>query len=85
MVRTRSGLGDGNGNQQPEPCVIERTPWEVPVVGAIKMEKVQELMQSMLDWQMEEIRKLLQENKDQPTAPGVQPEINEEQYLFDKK
>ena len=43
------------------------------------MAGVQALMQAKLDWQIEETRRILRENKDEPIAPVVQPNLNEEQ------
>ena len=37
MLRTHSGLGNSNGNQQPEPHVIEGAPEVVPVVEPVTM------------------------------------------------
>ena len=77
MVRTRSGLG--SGNQQPEPQVIEHEPEVVATPKPIMMAVVQAMIQIMLDSQMEGIRRLLQHNKDEPTMPVEQPEMNFEQ------
>ena len=78
MVRTRSGAGNTNGNRN-QPPVLE----EVPVAGAapepMTMAGVQAMIQMMLDRQMEETMRLVQRNRDEPTIPVEQPELNDGQ------
>lgn len=47
MVRTRSGLGNDNGNQHTEPCVIERTLDVMPVVEPNMMAAVQAMIRTI--------------------------------------
>ena len=56
MVRNQSGLGNHNGNQQPEPRIIERAPEIVPIVEPVIMAGVQAMIQDMLAEYREEIK-----------------------------
>ena len=79
MAITRSGAANANGNrdQQPQPQVVE----QVPVAGAapepMTMAGVQAMMQMMLDRQMEETRRLLQQHREETMMPVEQPVLNE--------
>ena len=73
MVRTQSGLG--NGNQQLEPSAIERAPEVAATPRPITMEGVQAMIRSTMAEQREEMRQIFL-NRDEPTISIVQPELN---------
>ena len=76
MVRTHSGLGNGNGNQQSDPPVVEHVHGAIPVVKPVIME----MLKVLLAEQREEMRQLIQEIGRQPTMSVIRHELNEEQY-----
>ena len=76
-MRTQSGLG--NGNQQPLPRVIKRTPEVADTPEPMTTTRVQEMIWAMMARQMEEMRQMLRNYRDDPTMPIVQPELNEGQ------
>ena len=78
-MRTLSGLGNAIGNQQSESQVIERAPEVVAAPNPITMVGVQAMIWVMMVGQREEMRQMLLNNKDEPTIPVVQPELNIEQ------
>ena len=80
MERTRSGFLNANGNANPNQWhVIDHAPKVAAAPEPIIVAGVQAMIQLMLDRQMEETRHLLQNNKDEPTIPIEQPELNEGQ------
>ncbi|KAL7582700.1 hypothetical protein Lser_V15G42899 [Lactuca serriola] len=78
MVRTRSGFGNANGNRQLEPRVIKRAPEVLVAPEPISMAGVQAMIRAMMAKQREQMRQMLL-NRDEPTVPIVQPELNEGQ------
>ena len=66
MARTRSGNVNANGNRN-QPPVIKQIPVVVAAVEPITMAGVQAMIQAMLDRQMEETRRLLQQNREEAT------------------
>ena len=78
MARTRSGAGNANRNQQPQPQVVE----QVPIVGAapepITMAGVRTMIQTMLAEQREELRQMLLNDRDEPSVPVEQRELNDD-------
>ena len=78
MARTCSGNVNANGNRN-QPPVIEQIPVVVAAADPITMVGVQALIQAMLDRQMEETRRLLQQNREEATIQVKQPELNEGQ------
>ena len=79
MAITQSENGNGNRNQQPQPHVIEQVPIVAAAPDPITMVGVQVMIQMMLDRQMEETRRLLLQDRDEPTMPVKQPELNDGQ------
>lgn len=73
MVRTYSGLGNNNGNQHNEPCVIKRSPKVVLVVEPIIMDGVQAMIRTIIE---EATRQLLQGDKRKIIAPVIKLVIN---------
>ena len=59
--------------------MIERAPRVVVAPEPITMAGVQAMIQMVLDHQMEETRLPLQQNRDEPTVPIVQPELKDRQ------
>jgi len=78
MARTRSGNVNANGNRD-QPPAIEQIPVVVAAAEPITMAGVQAMIQAMLDRQMEETRRLLQQNREEATIQIEQPELNEGQ------
>ena len=78
MVRTRSGNVNANGNRN-QPPVIEQIPVMEATAEPVTMAGVQAMIQAMLDRQMEETRRLLQQNREEATIQIEQPELNEGQ------
>ena len=78
MVRTRSGVGNVNGNRN-QPPVIEKIPFVVATPEPITMAGVLVMIQMMLDRQMEETRSLLQQNREEATTQIEQAELNDGQ------
>jgi len=76
MARTRSGNVNANGNRD-YPLVIEQIAVVVAAAEPITMVGVQAMIQAMLDRQMEETRRLLQQNWEEATIQIEQPELNE--------
>ena len=68
MARTCSEFGNANGNIN-QPPVIERIPVVVAAPEPITLAGVQAMIQMMLDRQMEETRRLLQQNQEEATIP----------------
>ena len=66
MARTRSGNVNANGNRN-QPPVIEQIPVVVAAAEPITMAGVQAMIQAMLDRQMEETKRLLQQNREEAT------------------
>ena len=64
-----------NGNQQPQPQVIERAPKVASTPEPIMMAGVQAMIQAMMVEQREEMRQMLLNNSDKPILPIVQPEL----------
>ena len=79
MARTRSGVGNANGDRNQQPLVAEQIPVVVTAPEPITMVGVQAMIQMMLDRQMEETRRLLQQNREERTVPIEQPELNDGQ------
>ena len=74
MARTRSGNMNANGNRD-QPPVIQKIPVVVEVTPEpITMAGVQAMMRAMLAEQREEMRRMMQENRDEATVPIVQQE-----------
>ena len=69
---------NANGNRD-QPPVIEQIPVVVAAAEPITMAGVQAMIQAMLDRQMEETRRLLQQNREEATIQIEQPELNEGQ------
>ena len=69
MARTHSGNVNANGNQN-QPPVIEQIVVVVAAAEPITMAGVQALIQMMLDRQMEETRRLLQQHREELTMPS---------------
>ncbi|KAL7594215.1 hypothetical protein Lser_V15G28366 [Lactuca serriola] len=76
MVRTRSSIGNADENRN-QPPVIERVPVVAAAPKPMIMARVQAMIQTMLDCQMEETRCLLQQNGEEPSMSIEQPELNE--------
>ena len=66
MARTRSGNVNANGNRN-QPPVIEQIPVMEATAEPVTMAGVQAMIQAMLDRQMEETRRLLQQNREEAT------------------
>ena len=64
MERTRSGNVNANGNIN-QPSVIEQIPVMKAAAEPVTMAGVQAMIQAMLDRQMEETRRLLQQNREE--------------------
>ena len=67
MVTTQSGIG--SGNLQPKPQVIEHAPEVTAAPVPITMARVHAMVWIMLDQQMQETRRLLQQTKNKLTVP----------------
>ena len=78
MARTRSGNVDENGNIN-QPPVIEQISVMEAAAEPVTMVGMQAMIQAMLDRQMEETRRLLQQNREEATIQIEQPELNEGQ------
>ena len=78
MARTRSENVNANGNRD-QPPVIEQILVVVAAAEPIAMAGVQAMIQAMLDRQMEETKRLLQQNREEETIQIEQPELNEGQ------
>ena len=78
MARTRSGVGNANGNRN-QPPMIKQIHVVVAAPEPITMDGVQALIRMILDHLMEETRRLLQQNQEELTVPIEQPELNDGQ------
>ena len=78
MERTRSGFRNANGNANQQP-VIARAPEVAVAPEPITIAGVQAIIHAMMAEQREEMRQMLQDNRDEPIVPIVQPELNIEQ------
>ena len=76
MVRTRSGVGNADENRN-QPPVIEPIPVVAAAPEPITMAGVQLMIQTMLDRQMDETRRLLQQNREELSIRVEEPELNE--------
>ena len=74
MARTRSRAGNANRNRN-QPPVIDQIPVVVAAPEPITMARVQAMIQMMLDRQMEETGRLLQQNREEATILIVQPKL----------
>ena len=79
MARIRSGAGNANRNQQPQPQVMEQVPIAEAAPEPITMAGVQAMIHTMMAEQREEIRKILLNNRSEPSMPVEQPELNDGQ------
>ena len=77
MVRTRSGVGNTDENRN-QPPVIEQVPVVAAAPEPITMAGVQMMIHTMLDRQMDETRRLLQQNREEISMLIEQPELTEE-------
>ncbi|XP_052621814.1 DNA-directed RNA polymerase subunit beta-like [Lactuca sativa] len=80
MVKTRSVVGNTDENRN-QPPMIERVPVVAAAPEPMTIAKVQTMIQMMLDRQMEETRRLVQQNREEPSMPIEQPELNEGKAL----
>ncbi|KAL7592061.1 hypothetical protein Lser_V15G34861 [Lactuca serriola] len=80
MVRTRSVVGNTDENRN-QPPMIERVPVVAAAPEPMTIARVQVMIQMMLDRQMEETRCLVQQNREEPSMPIEQPELNEGKAL----
>ena len=78
MERTCSRNVNANGNIN-QSLVIEQILVVEAAAEPITMVGVQAMIQAMLDRQMEETRRLLQQNREEATIQIEQPELNEGQ------
>ena len=75
MVRTRSGVGNADENRN-QPPVVEQAPVVAAAPEPMTMAGVQAMIQMMLDRQMEETRRLLQQNREEVSLQVEEPEVN---------
>ena len=72
MVRTRSGVGNADEDMN-QPLVIEQVPVVAATPEPITMAGVQLMIQTMLDRQMDETRRLLQQNREELSIRVEEP------------